>query len=134
MLLITIEIFLVAFLLNLVWEVVHSQLYVTCLRESVKKYIPSVLGASLKDGVWIVVFFLLSTLVFGTVNILTNAPQLIFFTCLAILFSFTDEKLSLRMKRWEYSTKMPTIFGVGISPLLEVAVTGVLTFLYVFFV
>lgn len=99
-----------------------------------KKFIPLIVGASLKDGFWISLFFIISVLVFGNVNILTNQLQLLFFTFLALTFSFVDEKISLKMKRWEYSKQMPKIFGVGITPLLEVAITGILTFLYVFLV
>lgn len=128
------QIFLVSFLINLLWEVIHSQLYTTCLKSSLKKYIPLIIGASLKDGFWISVFFLISVLIFKNVNILINHFQLSFFIFLSLSFSFIDEKISLKMKRWEYSKQMPKIFGVGITPLLEVAVTGILTFLYVFLI
>lgn len=110
----------------------HSRLYVTCLEASLKKYIGLVVGASLKDGVWIAFFFGISTFVFGSINILANKFQLLFFVAVALVFSFIDERVSLKMKRWEYSGQMPRIFGVGVTPLLELAVTGVLTFLYVF--
>lgn len=131
---ILLQIFLISFLINLVWEVIHSQLYTTCLKAPLKRFIPLIVGASLKDGFWISLFFGISVYIFGNVNILTNIPQLSFFTFLALIFSFVDEKISLKMKRWEYSKQMPKILGVGITPLLEVAITGILTFLYVFLV
>lgn len=128
------QIFLISFLFNLVWEVIHSQLYITCLESSLKRYIPLIIGASLKDGFWITSFFLFSAYIFGNVNILTNIYQLICFTFFSLVFSFIDERISLKMKRWEYSRKMPTIFRVGVTPLFEVAITGILTFMYVFLV
>ena len=45
---------------------------------------------------------------------------------------FFDEKISLSLGRWEYASSMPTLLGVGLTPLLELAITGVLTFLCLF--
>jgi hypothetical protein len=112
--------------------VIHSQLYTTCLKAKLKNFIPLIVGASLKDGFWISLFFLISVYIFGNITILNNKPQLLLFVILALLFSFIDEKISLKIKRWEYSKQMPKIFGVGITPLLELAVTGILTFVYIF--
>ncbi len=131
---ILLQIFLISFLLNLLWEVIHSQLYETCLKLPLKKYISLIIGASLKDGFWISLFFIITVFIFGNINILLNPFQLLVFIIVCLAFSFVDEKISLRLKRWEYTNKMPKIFGVGISPLSELAVTGVLTFLYVFLV
>jgi len=36
------------------------------------------------------------------------------------------------MRRWEYLPSMPTVFGVGLTPLIELATTGVAAFLVVF--
>ena len=58
--------------------------------------------------------------------------QLSVFVIISLLFSFIDEKVSVKMERWEYAKNMPTILGVGITPLLEVAVTGALAFAIVF--
>lgn len=134
MLSILLQILLISFLVNFIWEVIHSQLYATCLRAELKKYIPLIIGASLKDGFWICVFFLVCVLPFGNIYILTNGYQILIFVFLAIAFSFVDEKISLKMKRWEYSKEMPTVFGVGITPLFQLAVTGMVTFAYVFWV
>lgn len=97
-----------------------------------KKYIVLILRASLLDGFWIVIFFVLSVRVFGDVNILLNWYQLAFFFALTLVFGFFDEKISLKLKRWEYASRMPTILGVGITPFLELGITGLLTFLVVF--
>jgi len=131
---ILLQIFLISFLINLLWEVIHCQLYTSCLKSPLKKLIPLIIGISLKDGFWISIFFLISVLIFKNINILTNKFQLLVFVLLALSFSFAAEKISLKMKRWEYSKQMPKIFGVGVTPLLELAITGVLTFLYVFLV
>jgi len=129
-----IQIFLTSFLINLLWEVLHSTLYTTCLRLSLKRYVSLIVGASLKDAFWISTFFLISIYIFGKTNILENKFQLLFFVIVALIFSFIDEKISLSMKRWKYSRQMSTIFGVGITPLLELVITGILTFFFVFLI
>ena len=134
MIIISFQIFLISFLINLLWEVIHSQLYETCLKTSLKEFIPLIIGASLKDGFWILGFYLTSVFIFEEINILANPLQLSVFILLALLFSFIDEKTAIKLKRWEYSKQMPKIFGVGITPLLELAITGILTFFYVFLI
>jgi len=128
----TLHIFFISFLLNLVWEVLHSQLYTTCLEIPFKKYPRLIITASLKDGIWISIFYLITYLIFQNAEILTNPYQLTLFIVLCLTFSFIDEKVSINLKRWEYSKQMPTIFGIGITPLLELAITGILTFSYIF--
>ena len=88
--------------------------------------------SALKDGIWISIFFLISALIFKETNVLNNFPQFWFFVIISLLFAFFNEKISLKMGRWKYSEKMPRIFGVGISPLFELVITGILTFLFVF--
>lgn len=134
MLSILFQIFFISFLINLSWEVIHSQLYTTCQKLSLNKYIPLIIKVSLKDGFWISIFYIISFYIFQNTNILLDTNQLILFILLALSFSFIDEKISLKMKRWEYTAEMPTIFKVGITPLLELAVTGTLTFLYIFLI
>lgn len=128
------QIFIVSFLLNLVWEMIHSRLYENCLRMSSRKIIRLATKMSLKDGFWISFFYLITVLIFKNINILANYTQLLVFIGLALGFSFTDEKISIKRKRWQYSKKMPKVFKVGISPLFELAVTGILAFLYIFLI
>lgn len=87
---------------------------------------------SVKDGFCVTLFFLITVLAFNNTNILENYWQLAVFALLGLAFSALDEKISIKRQRWEYSTKMPKILGVGLTPLLEIAVTGVLTFVLIF--
>jgi len=97
------------------------------------KYPKLITIMSLKDGFWITFFYIISFLIFKQMEILSNYPELIFFIVLALAFSFIDEKISLKKSRWEYSPQMPTIFGIGITPLFELAVTGVISFTIIFY-
>ncbi len=126
------QIFIASATLNLVWEVAHSPLYETALAMPIQQYSPMILTMSTKDGLWITLFYGISALLFKNINILKNRGQLTAFITMALLFSFLDEKISLTLGRWEYTASMPTLLGVGVTPLLELAVTGVLTFLCLF--
>lgn len=97
-----------------------------------RQYVPLIITMSGKDGIWITLFYALTVLVFKNIYIFGNHLQLTAFIVLGLLFSFVDEKISLKLKRWQYAPSMPTLFGVGLTPLLEIAVTGIITFLLVF--
>ncbi len=127
-----IKIFVISFFLNLLWEIIHSQFYTTCLEYDLKKYIKVIINASIKDALFITLFYLFSVFIFDSQKILTNSIQLLFYIIISLLFSFIDEKISLKLKRWKYSKQMPKILGVWISPLFELVVTWVLSFWLVF--
>lgn len=86
------------------------------------------LKMSVKDGLWICVFYLISYVVFGNLNPMDNWMQAALFALIALGFAFVDEKISVARGRWEYGPKMPLVYGVGLTPLLELAVTGILAF------
>lgn len=127
------KLFLFAFLINVVWEMLHSQLYTTCLNQTWTKNVPLLLKMSVKDGLWITLLYAISVVLFGNWNIFEDNSQLLFFVLLALAVGCIDEFVSIRLKRWEYAPTMPTIFGVGVTPLLEFATTGLIALLMVFF-
>ncbi|TSC83261.1 MAG: hypothetical protein G01um101419_91 [Parcubacteria group bacterium Gr01-1014_19] len=74
------------------------------------------------------VFYLITYAIFGSVNPLDNWMQVAVFTVIALMFAFIDEKISVNLGRWEYGPKMPLVYGVGLTPFLELAVTGIFSF------
>ena len=126
------KIFIIAFFINLLWELVHSQLYDTCLKMKLKPYTKLIIKMSLIDAFMISLIYLITALIFKNYLILNSPIQLITYSILALLFVFIDEKIAIKNKRWKYSKKMPTIFGVGITPLIELFLTGIITFLIIF--
>ena len=127
------QIFLISLFINIIWEFSHCQLYSTCLNWAPKKRALLLFYASVKDALFILVFYVISTFPFENKNILETPLALFYFIILSLFFSFVDEKISIKYKRWEYSPKMPKVFNVGITPLLELAVTGIITFVIVFY-
>lgn len=104
-------IFLIAFLLNFLWEVWHAQLYETCRTMPLPELTRLLTWQSIKDSFWITVAYLV-------------APTVLSFLVLLLIFSYAVERYALRHHWWQYAPAMPRVFGVGLSPLLELAVTG----------
>lgn len=105
--------FVVAFGLNVVWEFAHSWLYTTCRAMSFFALTKLLVWQAFKDALWISGIYYIS-------------PNLFVFVAVLLLFAYIVEWHALKTKRWEYAPEMPRIFGVGLTPLLELSVTGLL--------
>lgn len=106
------QLLFIAFALNLVYELCHSVLYKTCLEMPLKEYVPLMLKASAIDAAWI-----------GTIYLIAG-QNIVLFSVIAIAWAWAWEFFSLKLGRWEYSVQMPRIFGVGLTPLLQLFITG----------
>lgn len=126
------DIWLVGFGLNLLWEFGHCRLYETCRRMPWRQAAPLLVRMAGKDGLLIVLFYLSASWLSGSAAVVDGGAALFVFAALCLGFAFIDERISLRLKRWEYAAAMPTVGGVGVSPLFELAVTGVVTLLIIF--
>lgn len=119
------KVFLLGVGFNLIWEFNHCRLYVTCLEWSLsyRAYFLSMM--SLKDGFFITLFYSIAVILVRARDIAhPQGSSMIVCVLLAITFAFIDEKISTGIGRWVYADAMPLIYGVGISPLLELGVTG----------
>lgn len=105
-----ISVFGIALILNLVWEFFHVRLYTTQVSSTY------LVWQSIKDALWISLAYLL-------------APNVYVFALSLFVFAYVVELHATRTKRWAYGPHMPRVFGVGLSPLLELVVTGVATVL-----
>ena len=112
--------FLAGFFINLLYELLHSLLYTTCLNAPLQKYVYLMLKAAIFDGLAIALIYYI---VRGNVWL---------FVIAALVFAYAWEWHSLREKKWEYSAKMPRMLGVGATPLFQLAFTGLLSLYIVF--
>ncbi len=114
-----IGIFVVALILNAVWELVQMPLYVVdvsgwecwmlCLRASVW-------DALIITGV----YYLIDT------PSRKNRYTLAVAAC--ILIAIFIEYRALNEGRWAYSQLMPTLWGIGISPLIQLPLLALVTY------
>lgn len=144
-----------AFLLNFLWEFLHGAfLYEGIGILPSTSYVPLILYATFVDAVLIVVMWMLTTLIFrdvswtiaedlspssnsrrqtgGETNVVCysekrSAPWS-FFIFLGFLFAVLIEIRAVFFQhRWVYSSLMPTIFGIGLSPLVQLVLTGIIS-------
>lgn len=130
---ILIKVFFIAFFVNLLYEVLHSVLYKTCLEATLKKYIFLILKAAVFDGFVISAMYFAVYLIFRNQNIFFNFYQLVVFLVISLVFAYGWEIYSLKKGKWEYSPRMPLIFGAGVTPLVQLPLTGLLSIYFTFY-
>ena len=126
-------IFVIAFILNIIWENLHFSLYSSTSLNYDNFFgivIHSVFGLSLYtsivDAFWVTVVFMFSICMF-THHLRFKKIHLAFFSLSLILIAILIELRGLRNGLWSYNSLMPTIFGIGLSPMLQLAITGLVT-------
>lgn len=112
-------IFIVALLLSAVWELAQMPLYVV----DVSGWECWIL--CLKASVWDA---LIITGAYYFVDTPNRRQRYILSAILCILIAVFIEQRALAEGRWAYSTLMPTIFGIGISPLIQLPLLAVITY------
>ncbi len=76
--------------------------------------------ACIFDGIAITIIYYFSYLIFKNLYL---AP----FSTISVAFAYVWEMYSLKTGKWEYAKEMPIVFGVGLTPLVQLFLTGVLT-------
>jgi hypothetical protein len=118
------------FILNLIWEFAHHSLYID--KSGIPLY-PHLIIASFIDLAFIIIIFTWVGLSHKSSN-WTEKPikkdylVLIFLT---LFVAAINEYLNLKLGRWSYTPSMPTIFGIGLSPLIQLTVTSILSLLII---
>jgi len=115
-----------ALILNLLWEFSHYFLYFD-LTEIPKNL--HLLSASLTDVLLIFILFLSVSTInknFSWIN-KPKTKDYLFLIIFGLIIAFFLEVINLNLGRWAYIDAMPTIFSVGLSPLLQLATTSAIS-------
>ncbi|MBI2151745.1 hypothetical protein HYU21_03420 [Candidatus Woesearchaeota archaeon] len=115
---------LLILILNLIWEFSHHFLYVDL--SGIPKYSHLII-ASFVDLVIILGIFTAISIKNKNFNWINN-PRISDYSLLiflSLIIAIFIELINLRLGRWTYTAAMPIIFGVGVSPLIQLAFTGV---------
>jgi len=115
-------IFILAFITNLIWENLHSFLYLSYKGGEITEFI--LIRASLFDALLITVI----SLFFLYLSSLKNKIWFIFF--IGITVAILNEWYGLSTGRWIYNDIMPIIpiIKTGLSPTLQLGLLGYLSF------
>lgn len=119
-------IFSVAFILNAIWELLHYRLYYDL--SGIPQY-PHLLLATITDALIITAIFLVISLRNKNPSWIKKPRKSDYFIIilLGLFIAAFIETRALTIGRWAYKEAMPTILWIGMSPLLQLATTSVLT-------
>ena len=108
----------------------HYSLYIDL--SGISKY-PHLIIASFTDMLIILSIFTIVSLKNKSFNWMKNPSKFdyLLFIFMSFIIAILIEIINLSLGRWEYTFIMPTIFGIGISPLIQLALTGIASLIIV---
>ena len=117
-------------ILNLIWEFSHYRLYIDLTG------IPSTLHliiARFTDLFLVLIIFLIISIFRKNINWIEKPQKqnYIIIIVLGMLIATVIEIYSLSNGRWSYTELMPTIFGIGISPLIQLFTTAIISLILI---
>jgi hypothetical protein len=117
---------LIAFVINVIWEFCHYSLYFGLTK--IPKT-PHIFLAAFVDAILILGIFLLISIKDKKLKWIycPKEKDYFFVILLGLAVAFIWEFANLHLGRWMYHSQMPVFFGVGLSPLLQLAITSVLS-------
>lgn len=122
-------IFSFSFFFNFFWEAIHAVYLYQRHDINASNYVPMLGYVSSMDSIIILgIYFSVCAMWLDLYWINTfSKTQVTAFMAIGILTAGIIEILSVfYLHRWEYKQLMPTIFGIGLSPLVQLSVTGFL--------
>jgi len=127
---VVILIFISSYLLNFVWESFHAVFLYEGHNFNSMKYVLLINYVAIMDGLLILVaYFIISLLWRNSLWIKQmRKNQIYLFIVIGLIIAIIIEYKAVFLEgRWSYNPLMPTIFGIGLSPLLQLAVTGIIS-------
>jgi hypothetical protein len=124
-------IFIVSYLLNFVWESLHGVFLYKGHNFDAKRYVRMVVYTSAVDGSLIVGIYLFTAFLWKDILWLQKTRRKEVYTVLIlglVTAALIEFRKVLILRTWSYNNLMPTVFGIGLSPLLQLSITGLLTF------
>lgn len=125
------SVFVFAFLLNYVWESYHAVFLYEGHDFNAEKYVRMLTYVSIVDGALILGMHLIRSVLWKNALWLKNMNKRQVRTSvaagLAIAAAIEYGKVFV-LKAWSYTPPMPVVFGIGVSPLFQLSVTGLVSF------
>lgn len=120
-------IFIVGFITNFIWENAQAPLYEG--HESFSQHFLFCLVASIIDGVVIVGFYLIISTLRKNFLWLENIKitDILILLFLGSVTAIIFEVLALKIQTWNYTDRMPLIYGLGLMPLIQLSILSVLS-------
>jgi len=119
-----------AFSLNLAWEVAHVRLYTLWAEADGLGVLWAIFHCTLGDVVIALGAFFLASIVLGRIDWPPSRPIAGCILVVASTMAYTSwsEWYNVyRVGSWRYTELMPTIFGIGLSPVLQWLILPIVT-------
>jgi hypothetical protein len=132
--LVVVCIFIFSFILNFVWEALHGVYLYEAHDFSARHYVPMLIYVSSMDGIIVILIYLVSSLLakdFLWMNHNGKMPFLVFILLGLIAAGIIEFWAVILHDRWAYEPEMPTVFGIGLSPLLQLSTTGLISIAFI---
>jgi hypothetical protein len=120
-----------AFLLNYVWESYHAVFLYEAHDLNAEKYVRMLSYVSAVDGALILTIYLFMSLLWKDVLWLRKMSRRqagVVFAVGLMIAAFIEYRKVFVLKAWSYTPLMLTVFGIGLSPLLQLSSTALLAF------
>lgn len=121
--------FIISFILNFVWENLHKTLYLSNTLPF--SGIALMLYASFVDAFLILFIYLLTSPISRNWIWKINIKSISIFSLVTIIVAILIEVRALLTGRWLYKEIMPTVFEIGLTPLIQLAITGIVSIILV---
>ncbi len=122
--------FAFAFLLNFFWEAFHSVYLYEHHNFKALRYFRMLVYVALIDALFLMLDYLGVGLLLKDlhwVRIRRFAPYLLF-AAIGLITAYGIEMRAVYfLHRWRYSPAMPLLLGVGVSPLVQLSITGLIS-------
>ena len=120
---------LMFFLFSIVWEFSHSALYDWNKPPIKGNYLKSISSSIIGDVIFLSLIFLIIAIINKNLSWIMDprAMDFVWVAIFGILFAVLIELRAISESKWSYTAAMPTIFGIGLTPLIQLAITGALS-------
>ena len=122
--------FFFSFLLNFVWESFHAVFYYKGHNIVAMDYVPMMAVVSVVDALIILGIYFLTGFLWRDFLWLKDlsAKKIYSFFLIGFVTAGVIEYAAVFVFHWwSYSPRMPTVGGIGLSPLVQLSSTGILT-------
>jgi len=114
-----------AFLLNFFWESLHGLLFQDHSGMPAGRYVPMMVEMALYDALGICAIHLVVSLYRRMLLWPLTRSNAMIFTAVALLAAAAVEFIAVHVRHeWAYLPSMPVVFGIGLLPLVQLALTG----------
>jgi hypothetical protein len=120
--------FAAAFVLNFCWESWHGLLYKDHKALAASRYVPMMVRMAFMDALSVIGIYLFTSLFSGRVVWYPGERTLVYFLLAGTVPAYLVEYYAVNVLfAWAYTPSMPLVFRVGLTPLVQLPLTGLLS-------